>query len=292
MSKKIDAMIVGAEKSGTTSFHRYLAGHPDIITHDHLEMAFFVNDSEYNEGYDSAFNRYFGPHGGNGFYLAKNVGCMYFQQAIERMHKHNQKMRLMAMLRNPVDRAYSAYWFARQMGREDKNSFEEAIAAEELRVASGKDCHRRYNAYLMRGLYSEQLRNMYAVFPEEQVHVVLFDEFKGGAEQVVAAAVRFLGLPPMAFASGKKHNKTAGIRSRWIAQSLGGDSLLNGIARAVLPHKIRYRIKSFVRKFNKTEIAIPPMLPSTRERLQQYYREDILQLESMLGRSLGNWLGS
>ena len=133
MNQPIQLMIVGTQKSGTSSLLRYLAQHPDIHTHSQSEMTFFLQDHEYTRGYESAYAKYFAQCSENCKLIAKNVMVMYSHDIMQRIYQHNPKIHLVVLLREPVARAYSAYWWARRRGWENITSFEEALAAEQHR---------------------------------------------------------------------------------------------------------------------------------------------------------------
>src|SRR5262245_11979337 len=108
---KIDAMIVGAQKSGTTSLLRYLSQHPMIEAHLPEEFSFFVRDAEYELGIESAFTRFFT---GTDFsdpkvVVAKNAGMCYNEVALGRLKNHHPGVIVIMVIRNPVDRAWSSY---------------------------------------------------------------------------------------------------------------------------------------------------------------------------------------
>ena len=135
----IQLMIVGAQKSGTSSLLRYLEQHPDMHTHPQPEMTFFLQDREYSRGYEWAFAKYFAGESdrddiANKQLIAKNVMVMHSPEVMQRIYEHNPDIHLVVLLREPVARAYSAYWWARRRGWENIKTYEEALAAEEDRL--------------------------------------------------------------------------------------------------------------------------------------------------------------
>jgi len=135
--KLIRIMIVGAAKAGTSSLLHYLAQHPQIYTHTHTrpEMTYFTNEEEFQAGYEAAYRKYFGkdvPE--QKVLLAKDALLMTRQAGLQRLHDHNPYVFVVVILRNPVERAYSGYWFNYRHGWE-KAGFEEALVAEEERIA-------------------------------------------------------------------------------------------------------------------------------------------------------------
>ena len=151
---KIQLMIVGAQKAGTSSLLRYLAQHPDIHTHAQPEMTFFLQAREYTRGYEWAFGKYFTGQNSHDeiqdkHLIAKNVMVMHSPEVMQRIYEHNPEIHLVVLLREPVARAYSAYWWARRRGWENIKTYEEALAAEETRLNEGwfkwRQCAYQYN---------------------------------------------------------------------------------------------------------------------------------------------------
>ncbi|MYF98551.1 sulfotransferase, partial [Candidatus Poribacteria bacterium] len=132
--QQIPFMIVGSQKSGTSSLLRYLAQHPEIYAHPQPEMTYFLHDHEYEKGFKSAYNKYYSECPDNNRLIAKNVMVMCSPERIQRIYEHNPEMHLVVLLREPVARAYSAYWWARRRGWENIKSFEEALEAEDKRL--------------------------------------------------------------------------------------------------------------------------------------------------------------
>lgn len=133
MKQRIDFLVIGAHKSGSTSLYNYLKQHPDVFLPDVEENRFFTKDEFYSE--DTTFlDIYYRDLRTEQVVGGKNVHLMYFPWAAERVYNYNPRMKLVVILRNPIDRAYSAYWFARKNGWESCRTFEEAIKREPERL--------------------------------------------------------------------------------------------------------------------------------------------------------------
>jgi hypothetical protein len=290
MPRPIDIMIIGVEKAGTTSLLRYLGEHPSIATHQAMEFPYFVKDELYTKGYDALHAEYFTASSNESFLLAKSVGCIYWPTGPERLKLHNRNMKLIVMLRHPVDRAHSAYWFAVQKGREHLKTFEEAIDQEHSRLTGGHDYHNRYHAYLKRGLYAAQLSALLEVFPEKQVKVVILEEFKKSPDVVIKDIFAFMGLPSVIVNTGRRHNETSGESNKMFTGFMHGDKILRGIIRSIIPRPLAHKIKLLLSKREtKQKTPIPEMNMQTRNQLQKYYECDIKELEKLLGRKMEIW---
>jgi hypothetical protein len=290
MNHKIDVMIAGVEKAGTTSLLRYLGEHPQIATHEAMEFPFFVRDDLYENGYDEIYNKYFQSDANGKLLLAKNVGCFYWENAAERMYAHNHNMKLIIILRNPVARAYSAYRYAVQMGREDKPTFEDAIEAEDYRLGSGVEYHKRYHAYLKRGMYAQQLERLHQYFPPKQIKIILFEELIKEPQVCLAEILQFLELAPAKIDTTIKYNETTGRESYLRALTGRYFSWLTPYAKSALPKSLSNQLSAIL-KSEKAGKKVPDLGLSdkTRMRLEKYYEDEIAHLEQMVPLNFVSW---
>ena len=219
-------LIIGAQRAGTTTLWTYLRRHPDIVgprTADASvfwpkELHFF--DENYWRGVD--WYRAFFPLAARQRALrlvGRDVVCgegtpyyMFHPAVPERVAATLPDVRLVALLRNPVERAYSHYQLMVKTGRENL-TFEEAIAAEPERLAgleeelakvkpgvdgqgNRRHRHHRHHAYVGRGLYAEQLERWLAHFPREQLLVLRAEDFQARPDEVYERVFSFLGVRP------------------------------------------------------------------------------------------------
>ncbi len=290
MVRPIQLMIVGAEKSGTSSLARYLEQHPSICSHEQREMTYFVNAEEYAQGYEKIYSRYFAKcQNDNSILLAKSVGVMYWSDAVKRLLNHNPECQLVAILRNPVDRAYSAYWYARRMGWEDLDSFEDAIAAEPNRLKEG-GFKRRYCAYLDRGIYHKQLTVLFKYFRRSQVHIFLFEDLKSEPISICHKIYKSLGidlhyLPEVS----QQHNKAAIPRFPIISRFLSSAHPIKKAVNNLLPKRLSAQIRGKIRHWNEKTFLPPTMHQETRDYLVAYFKPNNLQLEELVDYDLSHW---
>src|SRR5204862_464987 len=142
--------------------------HPSIDTHPQPECAFFLLDEEFEKGNDFLEKKYFGKSEKDKW-LIKNVGILFYEKCLQRLYNHNPGVKIIVLLRNPVDRAYSAYWFARRRGWEKRTSFENAL--QEIPFKNNI-IHYANTAYLKHGHYASMLEKLFAIFSADQVKVV------------------------------------------------------------------------------------------------------------------------
>ena len=198
--------VLGAAKSGTTALYDYLRQHPDIYMSPRKETNFFALMGRRPD--------YRGPGDAETInalsismkadYLAqfadvtaeRAVGeasplYLYDPAVPARIRHCLPHAKLVVILRQPADRAFSAFLHTRRDGREPVDDFERALALEDARVAAGWE-HLWH--YWRMGLYGAQVRRYRQLFPADQLHVVLYDEFCANPEGVLASIFRFLGV--------------------------------------------------------------------------------------------------
>jgi hypothetical protein len=265
-------LVIGAQKSGTTSLIHHLAGHPDVLAVTE-EVHFF--DRHYSRGIDWYRDRFEGAEN------ARAVGestpdYMYVRDVPRRMAEYVPGARLIAILRDPVARAYSHYWHARTRGWE-RNSLAEALAAEGPRMAEARDERARGRfAYVDRGRYLRQLQHVCEHFPREALHVLLFEDLRDRPTEAVRSVYRFVGVddsvaPPDI---GRVRNRFVTFRSMRLRKPIR--SLPRPLRRVAARLNIRY-------------VRYPPMPTEARERLRAEFAEGNRELASWLGRDLSAW---
>ncbi len=267
-----DFVIVGAQRSGTSSLAHYLKGHPEIFIAPQKEIHFF--DHEFDRGigwYERQFATAGEPVAGEA-----TPSYMYYPEAVERMAHLLPDARLVAILRNPVDRAYSHYWFNRAQKRE-KLPFEAALEREGERIRSGDARARHTFSYVDRGRYLPQLRDVASRYPRERLHVVVFEDMKRDAAGVFRALCEFLGVD--ADVSLPRLGTTANNYVEY-------HSLLLKDLTPRLPRPLR----RFAGRANRKRTdPYGPMDPETRARLVETFREENAALGKWLGRDLSFW---
>jgi hypothetical protein len=182
-----DFLVVGAQRCGTSWTYRRLAAHPSILRAWRKEVHFFDRDDAFARG--PAWYRAHFPRARPGMITGEATPSYLFVPAAPpRLAALVPRARLVVLLRDPVDRAYSHYQLRRRLGREQR-SFEAALDAQ----AEGPLAV-RHDSYLLRGHYAEQLARLFGLFPSEQVLVLqseaLFAQPAVGLEQLLG----FLGL--------------------------------------------------------------------------------------------------
>ena len=295
-------LVFGAAKSGTTSVYKYLQQHPDILMSSFKEPGFFAFEGEHPilkgpgaqkwvdrwvvtevEAYQKLFENYQGE---------KAIGdaspyYIYYEKTPYNIKKHVPDMKLIAVLREPVERAFSNYVWAIRDRAESLTDFAEALAVEESRIKDnwGPKWH-----YKNQGFYYQQLKPYYDLFPREQIKIYLYDDFVSNSVAVMQDMFSFLEVdanfqPNM----GKKHNTSKLTKNKSWQQFLDKPNLIKSVFKPFLPERFRYNLKQNAKEKNSYK---PKLDNKIRQQLQAEYRDDILKLQDLIQQDLSKWLSN
>ncbi len=292
MKRKIDFMIIGAQKAGSSSLHYYLSQHPEIFMPELKDIQYFERD-EYYKQLEDILNIIYKNLNDEKFIGGSDVNLLYFYYVAERIYKYNPKIKLIAILRNPVDRAYSAYWAAVRDGFETCKTFEEALEKEKER-RHGTLRERGILTYLEHGHYDEQLEHYFKVFPKEQIYIILTEDLKTNPAETLRKLLLWIGATPdVSYIDFKRKRNVSSIsKALWLQRFLMAEGFHAKIYRR-LPPEMRIFINKIYLKFreiNSKPFKYPPMNPETRKKLIEYYRPHTERLSKMINRDLSQWL--
>jgi len=189
----VDFVVCGTQKGGTTALDAYLREHPEICMANKKEVHFFDDETMYRDRKPdySTYHSYFNPG-----LLHKVVGeatpiYMYWHDAPRRIWEYNKNMKFIAVLRNPIDRAYS-HWNMERTRKADKMPFWDAIQNEPERCREALPYQHRVYSYIDRGFYIEQLRRLWFFFSKEQVLTLKSEFLKNQPEEALRDICDFL----------------------------------------------------------------------------------------------------
>ena len=193
--QKVDFLICGAQKSGTSALNKYLAAHPGVCVADKKEVHYFDRDEFFVENKPD-YEEYHSSFSGNT--QNKRVGeatpiYMYWEQATKRIWEYNPQIKLILMLRNPIDRAYSHWNMERYKGKESL-PFLEAVEMESVRRQNVSPLQDRVYSYLDRGYYLNQLKRINRYFPANQVLVLKYDDYRDRPDNTLNKICDFLNI--------------------------------------------------------------------------------------------------
>jgi Sulfotransferase domain len=225
LKRQPDFLILGAQKAGTSSLEFFLSQHPRIRCAGKKEVGFFSRDSMYNQG-AAWYARQFPPRRRLGLrFFEATPEYLYYPFVAERIARFNPRMKLIVMLRNPVERAFSAWNMFRQMhadavirdrtiadyiadanpearepilgllGRKEFPGFDSCVE-EEMKLLREGTARELEPSFVRRGLYQEQLERFYEHFPPESIFILESAELKRDRAGAVNRVLAFLGLLP------------------------------------------------------------------------------------------------
>jgi hypothetical protein len=204
--ERLDFILAGAQKSGTTALHYFLAKHPHITMGDQQEIHFFDNDAMFVAPVDyEQLHKHYPLLGSSTIAGDCTPSYIYHEPAAERIWKYNSKIKLLILLRNPVERAFAHWNMQRFKGREPLDFFD-AVREEKTRIAGAPADQARRFAYVDRGFYAQQLERLCKFFPREQVKILKFEEFKDKQRETLVSIFSFLGVKPVRSVRSKDRN--------------------------------------------------------------------------------------
>ena len=218
-----DFLIIGAQRGGTTSLYHYLRAHPAVHSTSTKEVHFF--DRKFQQGvswyrahFPTRFEKAYARRFRHQDFVTGEASPAYLfhPQVPGRVARLLPRVKLIVLLRNPVDRAFSQYCHALELGHETL-PFEEAIAAEEQRIGREREKIARdeyyysdafkHLSYLSRGIYVDQLRAWMRLFPREQFLILKSEDFYADPAATLQEVLAFLQLPRIALPAQKQDYK-------------------------------------------------------------------------------------
>ena len=204
--ERLDFILAGAQKSGTTALHYFLAKHPNITMGDQQEIHFFDDEAMFVAQVDyEQLHKHYPLLASSTIAGDCTPSYIYHQPAPERIWNYNPKIKLLILLRNPIERAFAHWNMQRFKGREPLDFFD-AVREEKTRIAGAPADQARRFAYVDRGFYAQQLERLFQFFPREQVKIVKFEEFREKQRETLASVFSFLGLEPLRSVRSKDRN--------------------------------------------------------------------------------------
>ncbi|HET7481212.1 MAG TPA: sulfotransferase, partial [Rubrobacteraceae bacterium] len=296
--------------SGTTALWEYLNEHPQVYLCTPKHTRFFASEGKVPDfggpkppglGAKSTrrapyaitdieeYRRLFDGAAGRAAIGEASHSYLYTPGTPERVRYYAPDAKLIAILRDPVKRAYSHFCFMVQNGREPLDDFARAVEEEE---AGRRDDWWPTFQYVRVGFYYAQLRPYFDLFERDQIRVYLQEDLHSDPLSVVQDVFRFLNIDDSYVPDvTKKHNGSGIPKNKMLETLLGRPNPLKSILKETLPEKQRAHISARFARMRSRNLARPPQLPAElRARLVEKYREDILNLQGLIQRDLSSWL--
>lgn len=297
---KPNFLVVGAPKSGTTSLYFYLKEHPQIFLPRIKELNFFCTDLHFKYPLltENQFLNYY-----DGWRNEKAIGevsvwNLYSQTAAQQIHRFIPSAKILILLRHPVDMMYALHSNHVFNNNEIIDDFEEALNAQEdrrkgLRISSTIKCPVEGLYYFEVASYYHQVKRYLELFGKAQVKIILFDDLAGNTNGVYDDILKFLEVSDYKPAGFKVFNSSKTTRSSWIKQlTINAPSWLKGAGQWLFPHQSKRRdlLMFWLWKLNTREVKRKELDPGLRKQLTEKFRNEIINLQSLIGRDLTHWL--
>lgn len=279
--------VVGASKSGTSSINQYLEAHPAVNMVKYKDVAcFFCNDY----GMPITFEEYKEMLFPQGNYIATGDCCHAYLTDVHSaswIHSEFPNAKIIIILRNPADRAFSQYHWLVSQGYEFAETFEEALSMENDRfmrnvrkqanlIQNLKDAY----LYCRTGIYSLQVKRYLEIFPRENILFLKFDDLKNDTAGVVKRIYSFIGVEPYSLPELQVYNERAepfSIKRQYFI-------------RRYLSKIFPWRLVDRLLKWNLRAKPTIKYNPETRNRLLRDFGEDVKIMQQLTGLDLSNWL--
>ena len=288
-------LIVGAPRCGTTTLYKSLKQHPQIFLSPLKEPMFFILEGDYQI--------YPGPDRPEGPREIADYRSLYSDVRSEKaigeaspcylsstvapikIKKYIPDIKMIALLRNPVDRAYSNFIFNRLVGREPLADFSEAVAAEEDRAKNGWF---KYWDYMEAGFYGMHIERYLSYFRPHQFRFFLFEDLINTPDTLFRNAFQLLGVDEnVQIAKPEKFNSSGIPRSRIVQDFIDKPSIIKAPLKKILSKGMQYRLLT---KFTNRNLKKPLLSQEIRNQLLALFREDIVKTQDLINRDLSAWL--
>lgn len=291
-----DFFIVGAPKCGTTALYAYLRQHPQIYMPFHKEPLFFGDDLSHRYGRMST-DEYLALFDGAGD--GQRVGeasawYLYSSSAADEIKAVSPSAQAIVLLRNPIDVMYAQHSQMIFSGQEDLDDFEDALAAEEDRQRGRRlppGPIRAENLYYRRMVrFTEQLQRCFSAFGRDNVHVIVYDDFRRDTAGEYRRVLRFLDVDPAFVADFRPVNENKRVRHARLQQLIWNPPLLRPLIPWLRRWPLAHAVRSRLLEANSQRRRRDPMDHALRASLEAELADEVTSLGRLLGRDLSHWV--
>ena len=291
---KPNLLIVGAAKSGTTSLHNYLNQHNDVFMCNPKEPHFLINNEIGIQRIPIGISNKIAYEKllleGEGLKYRGESSVMYLMYpeiVIPKIKEHlGSEVKIVIMLRNPVERAYSGYQHVKRYNiKEDILEFRDAWDVSEQRYFSNPDMTPA-SRYKELGLYYNQVKSYLENF---NTHIIIYEDYKLDFQNEMNKVFDFLEINRMDINSEQQH-MVGGWQwqNQKVKSLMTRKNLLKSFLKVIIPSKaMRKLIRQKIQDRNSADV--PPISIEDKNMLKDYYKDDVRQLSELLGRDLNYW---
>jgi len=282
-NKKITFICVGAQKAGTTTLHNILRQHSEIFLPQNKEIPFFHDDNKFQKGIDWWLKENYHNVKHEKAIGVVNPEYLFFPKACERIYKHlGPDIKIIIILRNPVERAYSHYMMNIRRGIENL-SFEDALSEEKNRLT--RSDYKKHYSYISRSLYSSQINRFLTTFTKENFLFLSFEnDIIKNRDLTLKKIEDFLGV--------NHENINVNIKSNTSKESIfpsinkiifGKNKIVKFIANILFSKKMKHNIATKIYNFNIKTNSREKVDEKTKKKLmKKYFKEDFYKTKKLL----------
>lgn len=288
---KVDLLIIGAGRSGTTSVSKYLEHHAQVCFSTIKEVHYFSVDDLFKRG-EKYYHSFFEHYNNEKVVVSADTYLLMDYKAISRIKAYNPNMKILVMLRNPVDRAYSSYNYSVNYGyHEALASFSDCIDFEKNIEAEQDTVMQNNLGHLYGSLYYKHLSEWLKHFPKEQFLFLTTNELKTNPDVINSKINAFLGIDAQMADTNKKekHNAYAVPKNKGLEQFLlNRNNGIRVLIRKLVPSFIKKAvIKSGVvdklHDINRVEAQYEKLSNNEYNTMYKYFEDDLNKLKSEIG---------
>ena len=287
---KVDFFIVGAPKAGTTSLYHYLNEHPEISMSSQKEPDYFSDADIQNEGMYYGKNRIdtikkyhslFDDNSESKLKGEASVSYLFYKNVPQNIKTYNPEAKIIIMLRDPIDRAFSHYLMDYRLGLVS-DSFEDIIDQKSVH----KNAKLFYQQYIELSEYTNQVKRYLNVFDGKEILFIEYEDLKKDALGIVKKTYLFLGVNQVYRPDVNKKHNTYTMPKNSIIRFIYSFVILRNILSFFFQKNLVNRLKIVLFKNDKK----PKLLDKTRDRLKQFFTNDVNKLAKMLNKDFSRWI--
>ncbi len=314
MEKKTpNFFIVGAAKAGTTSLYHYLKSHEDVYFSPVKEPNYFSTDiktaeftSIYKRNVDVVPKDFYDKKPEKNVQLSFirdqklyldlfkwvngesvvgecSTSYLYSKKAAKNIYNFNPDAKIVIVLRNPAERTFSHYLMAVRYGF-TRLPFRKALEKDKNQDDKGWG---KTELFIELSQYAQQIKRYLDVFPEGNVKIVLFDDFKKDTLKTLNEISEFLGIEKFNDFDKKKYNRASLPKSKNLNSLMVNTGIKQKLA-ALFGERTKEKLKGVF--FQENEV--PELGKEDRKYLQRLFKSDIEQTSQIIGRDLSRWLAN
>jgi Sulfotransferase domain len=302
--KRPNFYVIGAPRCGTTALYTYLRSHPNIFLPEIKELHYFASDFPNVQKIlfksEDDYLKMFADANENHLAVGEiSPLYIYSKVALRKIKEFNPAVKLIVIVRNPVEFVQSVHQLNLGLLREDEPDLAKAWDLQEVR-RQGKlipaGCREpELIMYGELGCFGKHLEKVFEVFPKEQVLIVLFNDFVKNPKQVYEEILAFLGVPSDHRQDFPPVNSNYEHRSKLLGKLIHPPQFIyKTYMKLISLFGIRFmrfvsRIYSKVETLNARRVSRSPIDPALYARIQAYFQDDIRKLSELIHRDLSAW---